>query len=142
MADGLDPRRRVERHPRPGPQRPDPAERAVEVGARLGVDDHQLAAGVDVAGEELVGVADHEVGLESHRRPAPAGGDHVGPEGQVGDEVPVHDVPLDPVDARLLEGGDVVTEAREIGREDGGDDQGRSGRHATDDTHSSWPPGG
>ena len=74
------------------------------------MDDHQLAAGLDVAAEEIVGVADHQMGLEAHRRPGPAGGDHVGPEGQVGDEVPVHHIPLDAVDPGLLEGGDVVTE--------------------------------
>ena len=137
VADRLDPRRRVQRHPRPGPEGPDPAERAVEVGAGLDVDDDQLAAGLDVEMEEIVGVADHQMGLEADGGPAPAGGDDVGPEGQVGDEVTVHHIPLDAIDPGLLEGGDVVTEPGEVGRQDGGDDEGRTGRHGTDDTHTS-----
>ena len=118
MADGLDPRRRVQSHPRPGPEGPDLAQRPMEVRTRLGVHDDELAARLHVAVEQLVGVADHQMSLESHRRPAPASADDVGPEGEVGHEVTVHDIPLDAVDTGLLEGGDLVAEAREVGRED------------------------
>jgi hypothetical protein len=141
VADGLDPGRRVERHSRPGAESPDLAQRLVEMCAGLGVNDDQLAAGLDVAAEEVVGVADHQMRLEPHGRPGPAGGDHVGSEGQVGDEVPVHHVPLDSVDPGLFQGGDVVAEAREIGGQNGGHNQRGAGRHGTDDTHTSWPSG-
>ena len=47
----------------------------------------------------------------------PAGGDHVGPEGEVRHEAAVHHVPLDAVDAGRLEGGDLLAQPGEVGRE-------------------------
>ena len=44
----------------------DVAERAVQVQARFGVHADQAATGLDVAGQQLVGGLDHEVGLERH----------------------------------------------------------------------------
>jgi hypothetical protein len=98
------------------------------------VHDDQLAPGVDVAVEHGVGLLDHEVGLERHGDVRAAGGDDVGAEGEVGHEAPVHDVPLDAVDARLLEGDDLVAQPREVGRQHGGGDLDRAlaGRGAGD----------
>ena len=43
---------------------------------------------------------------------------HRRPEGDVGDEVAVHDVDVDGARAAALGGGDVLAEAREVGGED------------------------
>ena len=55
------------------------------------------------------------------------GGDDVGPERQVGDELAVHHVPLDEVDARLLQRGDLLAEPGEVGRQHGRGDLDRAG---------------
>ena len=85
----------------------------------LGVHDQQLAAGVDVARRQLVGLLHHEVGLEGHGGVGAARRDHVGPEGEVGHELPVHHVPLDAVDAGLLERGHLLAEPGEVGGQHG-----------------------
>ena len=60
---------------------------------------------------------------------AAAGGDDVGPEGEVGHELAVHDVPLDAVDAGLLERAELVAQLGEVGGEHGrGDLDGAGGR--------------
>ena len=69
----------------------------------LGVHDQQLAAGLDVAGEPARRVARPSGGPRTAPRRAAGTRDDVGPEGEVGHELAVHDVPLDAVDAGLLE---------------------------------------
>ena len=101
-----------------GSELPDPGQGPVQVGAGLDVDDHDLAAGIDIAGYELVGSDDHQVSLERNRHVGSAGGDDVGTEGQVGDEHPVHHVELDPVDPRFLEIDTLLAQTGEVGRED------------------------
>ena len=46
----------------------------------LGVHDHDLATSVDEAGEEIVGLVHHEVGLEGNIGGLATGTDHVGAE--------------------------------------------------------------
>ena len=91
----------------------------MQVEACLGVDDDHLTAGFDVASHQLVGLDDHEVRLERHGDEVAGGSDDVGPEGQVGDEDAVHHVPLDAVDAGLLEGLALVAQPGEVGGEHG-----------------------
>ena len=55
------------------------------------------------------------------------GGDDVGPEREVGHELAVHDVPLDEVDAGLLQGGDLLAEPGEVGGQHGRGDLDRAG---------------
>ncbi len=87
-----------------------------------------------------IGILDHEVGLERHRHRPAAGLDHVGAEGQVGDEATVHDVPLDPVDTGLCECGAFLTEPREVGGEDRwGDVQRRDHGFLRNTGAPSWP---
>ena len=57
--------------------------------------------------------------FERYSHAIPDGGDHVGTERQVGDELAVHHVPLDEVDAGLLECDDLVTEAEKSAGTDG-----------------------
>ena len=70
------------------------------------------------------------MGLERDGDPIADRGDDVGPEREVGDELPVHHVPLDEVDARLLERDDLVAESGEVGGEHGRGDQDRQGHRA------------
>ena len=53
--------------------------------------------------------------------------DHVGAEREVRDELAVHHVPLDQVDAGGFECGDLVAELGEVGGEDGRGDLDRAG---------------
>ena len=100
----------------------DVVQRAMEVGGGLGVHDDHAAAGLEVAVEQVVGSLDHQVGLERHGGDRAARGDHVGSEGEVRYEVAVHDVPLDAVDAGLLQGLALLAQAGHVGREHGRDD--------------------
>ncbi len=106
------------------------AERAVEVRARLGVDDQAGAAGVDVLLGHHVGRVHHQVRLERHRRVGSGGGDHVGAEREVRDELAVHHVPLDEVDPGRLECGDLLAEPGEVGGQHGRGDLDRSAHRA------------
>ena len=113
-----------------GAELADHAERAVEVGARLGVDDQPPAARLDVARRHHFGGQHHQVGLERDGDEVARRGDDVGAERQVGDELAVHHVPLDEVDAGLLQGDDLLTEAGEVGRQHRRGDLDRTGhRH-------------
>ena len=123
VRDDVGGRVRVERHPAASPEVADPPQRAVQMRAGLGVDDDELAARLDVAGEELVGIDHHEVSLELHRAVRLRGGDDVGAEGQVRDEDAVHDIPLDAVDAGLAQLAHLVAQAGEVRRKNGGNDQ-------------------
>ena len=89
----------------------------MQVGARLGMDDQPGAARLDVARRHHVRGEDHQVGLERQGHSLAHGGDDVGPERQVGDELAVHHVPLHEVDAGLLESDDLVAEPGEVGRQ-------------------------
>jgi hypothetical protein len=112
----------VEGDARTGVQVADGAQGAVQVRARFGVDDDELAAGLHVLVHQLLGLEDHQMGLEHDRGVLAGGGDDIGAEGQVRHEPPVHHVPLDAVDAGFLEGRYLVTQAGEIGRKDRRDD--------------------
>ncbi len=119
MGNCADGRGRVEGDRRSGAELADASEGAVEVTARLSVDDQQPAACLDVPRRQLVGVLHHEVGLEQDGGVGPAGGDDIRSEGEVGHEAAVHHVPLDAVDTGRLEGRDLLTQAGEVGGQDG-----------------------
>ena len=86
--------------------------------AGLGVHRDVIAAGL---GEGLeIGIAgrDHQMrvedllGVRAHRL------DDIGTVGNVGDEMPVHHVEMDPVGAGGIDGADLVAQLGEIGRQD------------------------
>jgi 23S rRNA (uracil1939-C5)-methyltransferase len=106
--------RRVEGDRRSGPERRDVSERAVQVLACLDVHDQPLASGIDVLLRHCVGREYHQVGFERQRTVLACAGDHVRTERQVGHELSVHHVELDPVDARSLEGLDLCAEHCEV----------------------------
>ena len=116
-------RRGVERHAGLRAELADAREAAVEVGAGLGVDGDDVGAGGDEGLEEGVGGRDHQVDVERGPRAGAERRDHVGAEGDVGDEMAVHHVDLHPVGAGGLDRGHLLAEAGEVGREDGRDDR-------------------
>ena len=80
----------------------------------------------DVLGGHHVGRQHHQVRLERQRGVRPGRGDDGGTEREVRDELAVHHVPLDAVDAGRLERGDLLAEAAEVdGQHAGGDLDGR-----------------
>ena len=113
---------RVQRHAGGRAERADVVQAAMEVGHRLGVDDQPLAAGLHELRGQQLGRQDHQVGLERQGGVATGRGDDVGAERDVGDELAVHDVPLDAVAPGRLERRDLLAEAGEVGRQDRGSD--------------------
>ncbi len=140
MADHVGRGMGVECHARGGAQFGDVGQRAVEVRTGLGVHDHDVAAGLDIAVEKAVGFDDHQVGLESHVDMGSDRGDHVGSEREVGYEHAVHDIPLDAVDACILESDALRTQLRVVGGKDRWCDLYRSG-HGGDPTPRPQPSG-
>jgi hypothetical protein len=91
----------------------------------------------DVVGARLrevcdvtLGAVDHQVDIDERTRGVDLLGERVDDQRAHADrrhEVPVHDVDVDGLRARVEHRGDLLGEAREVGREDGGGDP--SGRH-------------
>jgi hypothetical protein len=117
---------RVQGHRRGDAELPHPPERAVQVLAGLGVHDQQAAARLDHGVEDPGRLVHHEVGLERDVHERAGGGDDVGTEGEVRHEVAVHDVPLDAVDAGLLQIDAGVAQVGEVRGQHGGDDLDRA----------------
>jgi len=72
----------------------------------LDVEGDRIAAGFEVVVEEAAGLVDHQVGIERQLRPLAQVLDGRGPEGQVGHEMGVHDVEVDPVGTGRLDAAD------------------------------------
>src|SRR2546423_1078029 len=91
-------------------------------GSRLHLDLDDAGSRAGEGLDEEVRSLDHQVRLDgelgdpSHRL------DRSRSEGEVGDEMPIHDIDLDPVGAALDRLPDLLTEAREVRGQDRGDD--------------------
>ena len=103
--------RRLDRLKRAVDMRPGLHMRGQHVGARIGV-------GLDVG----IDRGDHQVHVHEGLHMRAERLDRRGAEGEVGHEMPVHHVDMDPIGALRLDGLDLLTEVGEIGREDGGGD--------------------
>src|SRR5437763_16244865 len=68
---------------------------------------------IRIAGCDHQVYVEHLAGMPSH------GFDHIRSYADVGYEVPVHHVDMDPVGARGIDGPHLLAETREIGRKDG-----------------------
>ena len=93
--------------------------------------DGNVAGAWDEAREEMIRAGDHEVDIEGAGGALARGGDEGGAEGDVIDEMAVHDVHVQPIGAGLLRAGDFFAEAAEIAGEDGGGDDERVGAHGS-----------
>jgi hypothetical protein len=123
IGDGLLGGGRVERHAGLQPERADRLQRAVQMHPGF----HRHGDAVDTgAGEGLqIGInrADHQMRVEALAAVAADRPHQFGAEGDVGDEMPVHHIEMDPVRPGRVGGAHLLTEAGEVGREDGRGDQ-------------------
>ena len=103
----------------------DGLQRAVQVGAGLGVDQDVIGAGLDEVVDERIHGGDHQVDVEGQARVRAQAGDDRGAETDVGDEMTVHHVEMEPVGAGGLDGADLLGEAGEVGGEEARADQSR-----------------
>ena len=117
VGDGRCRRGRVECHRSRDPHRGDVGQRSMQMGAGLGVHDQARAPCLHILGGHLIGRVDHQVRLERQRRVAAGGSNDRWTEGEVGDELTVHNVPLDAVDAGMFKLGNRITQAAEINRQ-------------------------
>src|SRR4029077_4204456 len=101
----------------------DELKRAIEMGPDLRVDGNAIRAGVGERGNKGVGRRDHEMDVERLLRVWTDGLNHSGTNGDIGHEVTVHDIDVDPVATGPIDGSNFLAEAREIRRQNGGGDQ-------------------
>jgi hypothetical protein len=90
------------------------AHRPRRVVQRLDVQGDPVGPGLGQRRQQRLGVGHHEVAVEVAAGVGPQGGDHRRAEGEIGDEVPVHEVQVDPVGG-LLDQPDLIGELGEVG---------------------------
>ena len=95
----------------------DRGELALHVHGGLGVKGEHVRSGVRVLGDVLLGALHHEVDVQRPVGQPAERPDERSAERQVRDEVPVHDVHVDPLGAALNRLGDLLPEASQIGAE-------------------------
>ena len=77
-----------------------------------------LAAGLAEGGDVVDGIADHQVHIHHQATGAGEGFDDVGPHGEVGHKVAIHDVHVQKIGPRALDVGGLTGELAEIGGQD------------------------
>jgi hypothetical protein len=92
----------------------DRLQRAVEMRPRLGMHRDAVAAGIGEGGDVGIDGRNHQVTVEHLVRAVADRLDDGRPEGDVGHEMPVHDVEMDPVRAGSRHRLDLFAELREI----------------------------
>ena len=90
---------------------------------RFDVDGDRIRAGLEEARQIMIGMFDHEMHVERELGVFAHGGDDGGPEGNVIDEMAVHDVEMEPVRAGFFRAMDLSFEMGEIGGENGWSNQ-------------------
>uniref|UniRef100_A0A0N5A6Y4 Beta-galactosidase n=1 Tax=Parastrongyloides trichosuri TaxID=131310 RepID=A0A0N5A6Y4_PARTI len=91
------------------------------------MDAHDVGARRAIGFQPVVDGGDHQVHVERQGRVRAQGLHHVRADGQVGHEMAVHDIDVDPVGARRFKRADLLAQAGEVAGQDGGADQ-RGGR--------------
>jgi hypothetical protein len=86
--------------------------------AGLLVDGNPIRAGIGKFGYEEIGIFDHEVAIEGHLREVPERLHHWRADGEVGDEVAVHEVQVEDRAAALKSLQRVAAQLREVSGED------------------------
>jgi ribulose-phosphate 3-epimerase len=91
----------------------------------LDVDGETFGAGLGERGHVAVGMAEHQVHVEVQLRQRTEVGDDLRAEADVGHEVPVHDVDVQPAESGRLDRADALREGAVVGGEEGRCDDGR-----------------
>ena len=117
--DQAERRRRVQGDPGFEPLFADHRDRPVKMGRRLHMDRDPVAPGLREGVDVLFGIFDHQVDVEGKFRGFPDRGDEPRADRDVGDEMAVHDVDVNPVRSRGLDGNDLFAETAEVRRQDG-----------------------
>ena len=91
-------------------------QRALEMVADLDVNRDPSHRSSNEIVDEIVGIGNHQVRIEGDLRMRCDGAHHGGAKGEVGHEVPVHDVEVQQFRTSPLDLGHLVREARKIGR--------------------------
>ncbi len=97
----------------------------MEVRPGLGMDGDRVRSGLGEGLEERIDRRDHQMDVERLGGVRAKRLHHRRADRQVGHEMAVHHVDMDPVGARRVDGADLLAEPGEIGREDGGGDADR-----------------
>ena len=77
-----------------------------------------IGAGLDEGGDIALGVLNHEVDVQVQARDLADGFDHRRPNGDIGDEVAVHDVHVQDGGAGALDASDLFGQAGKVRRQD------------------------
>ena len=118
IIEEIDRRRRVERDAGLLAQRLDPLDGAVKVRPGLRVDGDDVGAGLGESIEERVDRRDHQVDVERLGRVRAERFHDGGPDRQVGHEMAVHHIDVDPVGAGLIDRTHFLAKAGEVRGED------------------------
>ena len=98
-------------------ERADRLQRTVHVGACLHMHGDDVGAGLGEGFEVGIARRDHQVHVERLLGNRPDRLHHVGADGDIGHEVPVHHVDMDPVGAGGFDCADFIAQFGEIGRQ-------------------------
>ncbi len=113
-------RGRVQDHGGFSPQLLDLLHQALQVPGRLHMHSQPIGPRIEVCFDIEIGVGDHEVHVQGEVRDLSHGPENRETDGQVGHEVAVHDVHMDPVHPGGFGGFDLFRQVPEVGGEDGG----------------------
>ena len=97
----------------------------MRMGPGLGMEADDIGPGLGEILQILIHRRDHQMHVERLGRMGAQRLHHGGPDGDIGHEMPVHHVDMNPIRARCVDRADFIAKAREIGGEDRGGDQGR-----------------
>ena len=113
-ANRRDVRRRIHRQPHLLAHRPDAPQERVDQVAQLHVDGHGIGPGLHERLEQDLRLRAHQVNVEMPPKHLAHRLGHLRPEGDVRDEVPIHDVQMQPLRTRTLDARRLMGEATEI----------------------------
>ena len=104
----------------------------MNVRAGLHMDRNRIRSRLSERREIRVGRRDHQMNVEHLVAVGSERFHHIGPEGDVRHEMPVHHVEMNPVRPRLGHRANLLAKGGEVSREDrrGDDGAGRAGRHS------------
>ena len=96
----------------------DALERPVQMSARLGVDGDAIGTGIGEGLDVGIDRRDHQVNVEGAIAMGPERRNDTRADGQVGYEVPVHHVDVQPVSTGIRDRSHLLAKARKVGRQD------------------------